>query len=255
MNLLNNLIRTLPRFVAIEALKLKRTSVLLMTFALPALVIIFLVGMSLKASDLSQFDEQSWLRWWSGVIALWCHFMLPLTVALVTSSINATEHKNEGWRLMLAMPVNLYSLYIAKVIIAVFLITLTSVMLWVFGLLGSAMLSGMALTADTSWGSPLLTALPAMILTCLPVILIQHGISWRVPTMIVPLSVGVVATMGIVQIGSSEYWVYYPWSYMLMSSLANDVALRGQAIELSLIITPIVLFISLLMAAKHKRAG
>ena len=97
--------------------------------------------------------------------------------------------------------------------------------------------------------------MPALMLTSLPVLIIQHAVSWRFGNIIVPLSVAVMATMGIVQIGSSEYWVWYPWSYMTMSAMGGTEELRHHAVWLSLAVATGLFWLSTLLAASHKRAG
>jgi hypothetical protein len=49
------------------------------------------------------------------------------------------------------------------------------------------------------------------------------------------LAIGVVATMGITQIGQSKDWVYYPWSYTMMAMQGADAGVRSQAIVLALV--------------------
>jgi hypothetical protein len=50
---------------------------------------------------------------------------------------------------------------------------------------------------------------------------------------VLPLAVGIGATMGIIQLGSSEYWVYFPWSYSLMASNGGAPEARHLALLLS----------------------
>ena len=180
---------------------------------------------------------------------------MPLFIALITAAINGNEHKHEGWRLMLALPVSLTSLYVAKFLLGCLLTGLALIILWLTGLLGMALISAFGAPWDPSSGSVLLGALPAIALTSLPVLVIQHAVSWRFGNIIVPLSVAVIATMGIVQMGSSEYWVYYPWSYMMISALAGSEAMRLQAFWLAPAVAIVLLWLSTLRASVNKRAG
>jgi hypothetical protein len=63
----------------------------------------------------------------------------------------------------------------------------------------------------------------------MPIVMVQHWISWRVQNIVAPLAVGVVATMGIMQIGQSKDWVYYPWAYVMtaLNGTAPDIAVRA----------------------------
>jgi hypothetical protein len=80
---------------------------------------------------------------------------------------------------------------------------------------------------------PLALSLAKVSLACLPVVLIQHALSWRFANFVLPLAVGICATMGIVQLGSSEYWVWFPWSYSLMAASGSDPAAQRLALLLA----------------------
>jgi hypothetical protein len=80
---------------------------------------------------------------------------------------------------------------------------------------------------------PMLAFWGKVSLACIPVLIIQHAVSWRVRNLVLPLAVGVMATMGITQIGSSEHWIWYPWSYALMAANGSDPAMQSQALMLA----------------------
>ncbi|MES2018090.1 MAG: hypothetical protein V4484_16505 [Pseudomonadota bacterium] len=61
-----------------------------------------------------------------------------------------------------------------------------------------------------AFSATLLPIAAKVALGCVPVLAIQHAVSWRYQNQVLPLAGGVSATMGITQIGSSGYWVYYP---------------------------------------------
>lgn len=255
MNTLTSMPQQFFTLFYVETLKLKRTSVVLMVFALPLLVILFLLGLALKSQDVSLFTAENWQKWWMGVGALWGYFMLPLFVALISAAINGNEHKNEGWRLMLSLPVSLTALYSAKFVLSAVLTLLASMMLWIYGLLGVGIMTLFGAPVDSTAGTILLFSVPSLWLATLPVLVIQHAISWRFDNIIIPLSVAVVATMGIVQIGSSEFWVYYPWSYMMMATLASNDELRQQALIIAPTLAVALFWVSAQFAAINKRAG
>ncbi|WP_269517553.1 ABC transporter permease [Alteromonas sp. BMJM2] len=241
--------------LCVEALKVKRSPVLMMVVALPFLVIIFSLGLALKSADLSLYNSNQWTSWWANVNALWCYFMMPLLVALITGAINGNEHKNHTWRLMLALPVNLTIFYVSKLFLSLLFVIVSTFALWFFGLLATLIMYLFGALFDVSYGYTLLVAIPKIVIASLPILVIQHFISWRLNSMIGALAVGVVATMGIVQIGSSEYWVYFPWSYMLMASMSTSVALQEKAVWLSLFIAIVLFVFSLKFISQGKRAG
>ena len=99
--------------------------------------------------------------------------------------------------------------------------------------LAAQLLAAVRPTPAGMHGFPLALSLAKISLACLPVVLIQHAISWRVANFVLPLAVGICATMGIVQLGSSEYWVYFPWSYSLMAASGSEPAAQQQALLLA----------------------
>ena len=56
--------------------------------------------------------------------------------------------------------------------------------------------------------------------------------SWRVRDLMLPLAVGKVTTIGIAQIGSSENWVWYPWTYSLMPANGSGPSMQTHALLL-----------------------
>lgn len=70
-------------------------------------------------------------------------------------------------------------------------------------------------------------------LGCLPTLTIHHVLAWRFPNLVLPLAAGVFGTIGIMQVGSSEYWVYWPWSYSMMAANGSTAALQLQAMLLA----------------------
>jgi hypothetical protein len=221
------------KLLAVELLKIRRSLALLMMFAIPLVVIILNTMMLFKRVGFDKISAATWPGYWLGNTAIWCYFMLPLYIALITGLLNGQEHKNQTWRLMLTLPVSQFRLYVVKGVLA-----------WLFVAGASAVLiAGCALTigllglagADVSgaFSVPMLAPVAKVTLACLPILVIQHAISWRFQNLVLPLAVGVIATMGITQIGSSSYWVYYPWSYSLMALNGSSAAMQQQALMLA----------------------
>ena len=159
--------------------------------------------------------------------------MLPLYIALVTGLLNGHEHKNQTWRLMLTLPISQRQLYVAKAVLAwLFVLGAKAVLVGgtslAIGLLG---LAGAPLKG--AFVAPMLVMLSKISLACIPVLLIQHAVSWRLRNLVLPLAIGVIATMGITQIGSSEHWAWYPWTYPLMAANGSDPAVQSHALLLA----------------------
>ncbi len=219
--------------LSMELLKVKRSQTLWMMFAIPLVVLLLNVLMMLKKFSIGALGETHWARLWMGNTAPWCYFMLPLYIALITSLLNGHEHKNQTWRLMLTLPVSQRQLYVAKAVLAWLFVAGANAILVGSVALTIALLGMAGASQQGAFVFPMLAFWAKVSLACLPVLMIQHAVSWRVRNLVLPLAVGVMATMGITQIGSSEHWVWYPWSYALMAANGSDPAMQSQALMLA----------------------
>jgi hypothetical protein len=221
------------RLCRIELLKIRRSLVLLMTLACPMAVVALVFAMNLRKASPQTMGPDQWTMLWISVSAMWSWFMLPLYVALSTSLINGNEHRNQTWRLMLGLPITQVELYAAKALIAIVLmlgahlalLASTALAICGLGLFGYA-LEGAFPTrlASLLWAAPV---------AALPMLVLQHAISWRIRSIVPPLAVSVVATFAAIQVGSSEYWLWLPWTYPMAASNATSEATRATALILA----------------------
>jgi hypothetical protein len=240
------------KIVAVELIKIRRSLALLMMIAIPLMVLALNLAMLVKRHDLGQIDARLWFFYWTGNTGMWSYFMLPLYMALVTGLLNGHEHKNQTWRLMLTLPVSQLQLFVVKGILAWLFVVASTLIL----MLGTALSVGVLVlagaSADGAFPVELLTMLGKVALTCLPVLVIQHAISWRFQNLVLPLAVGVIATMGAQPIGSSTYWVWYPWSYPVMAMLGSDVAKQQQAMLLAAVVGVALLAVSAVVLGRRE---
>jgi hypothetical protein len=220
------------KLLSVELLKIRRSLALLMMFAIP-LMVILLITVTLVKQNPAVFGPTQWRQFWTGLTGLWCYFMLPLYIALVTGLLNGQEHKNQTWRLMLTLPVSQFQLFVVKAFLAWLFVVGATAVLAGGALLAAALMVLCGLGADGAFSYPLLPVVAKVGLACLPVLAIQHALSWRYQNLVLPLAIGVIATMGITQIGSSRDWVWYPWSYSMMAVNGSDVANQQQALLLA----------------------
>ncbi|MES2760257.1 MAG: ABC transporter permease [Pseudomonadota bacterium] len=218
------------KLLSVELLKVKRSQALWMMFAIPLVVLLLNLLMMLKRTAVGALGDTHWARFWMGNTMLWCYFMMPLYIALITSLLNGHEHKNQTWRLMLTLPVSPRQLYVAKAVLAWLFVAGANAVLVGATALAIALLGVAGASQTGAFVFPMLAFWGKVSLACVPVLMIQHAVSWRVRNLVLPLAVGVMATMGITQIGSSEHWVWYPWSYALMAVSGSDPAMRSQAL-------------------------
>lgn len=223
----------LIKLFRIELLKICRSLALLMLLVCPLMVAVLVFGVALKQTDAADFNEKMWFSLWQTSSAIWCYFMLPLYIALITGLLNGNEHKNQTWRLMLSLPISSRQLFLVKALLAWVFVIAANLLLALYVALAALALGVFGYPIQGAFEFQIGYAVASVSLACLPVLIIQHAISWRFSNIVFPLATGVIATMGIVQLGSSKYWIYYPWSYILMASNGSSPEMQQQALWLA----------------------
>lgn len=243
-----NMILTL---LYIEFLKIRRSLALWMTLACPLLVVLLNTGILLKNGNVVG-KIGLWQGFWLGNFALWCYFMLPLYIALITGLLNGHEHKHQTWRLMLTQPISTRQLYTAKAMLAGLMVLGACVSLVLLIGLAMALLGMAAYPLNGALDYPFVVTLFKVWLASLPVIMIQHYVSWRFPNIVAPLALGVGATMGIIQLASSRHWPYFPWTYSLMAGNGSNPERQMLALQLGLGLAVLIFGISLYWSGKQE---
>ena len=221
------------KLLSVELLKIRRSLALLMMFVIPLVVVVLNVLIMVRQHELPAITASHWAMYWYGSSGLWCYFMLPLYIALITGLLNGQEHRNQTWRMMLALPVSQLQLFVVKGFLAWLFVMGASTIMALGAILGAGLLVLFGATAQGAVDFAMLPFMAKLAVSCLPVIAIQHAVSWRFQNIVLPLAIGVIATMGITQIGSSSSWVYYPWAYSLMAINGAESASQDQALMLA----------------------
>lgn len=219
----------LIRLLRIEFLKTRRSLALLMVFVCPLVVVLlnFLIQMKSKRTV-------NWDMYWMGQTAVWTYFMYPLYIALLTALLNGNEHRNGTWRVMLTLPISSAQLYIAKFLLAWLLLLVSNIALFIFSAVSIQVLGAIGVDTVGAYHYAFATSLWALMVSALPILVVQHWVSWHVPNIVAPLTLSVIATMGILQVGQSKDWIYHPWTYVMAALNASEPATRSHAMELGL---------------------
>ncbi|WMW82392.1 ABC transporter permease [Undibacterium cyanobacteriorum] len=237
------------RLYRIELLKVRRSLALMMAFVCPLMVVALNFLIQLKSKH-----PPPWNMFWMGITGLWSYFMFPLYIALVTALLNGNEHKNSTWRVMLSLPISSNQLYTAKLALAFTFVLLSNIALFAFGALAIQILAWTGISTEGAYQFSFANAITMLTFTCAPVLLFQHWLSWRFANIVAPLTSGVVGAMGIMQIGQSKDWIYYPWSYTMMAMNGSKPEMREQAILLTVFVGAALLLASYfwLVRTKHE---
>lgn len=119
--------------IYVEFLKLKRSKIVWVCLAAP-----FMVGLLFFLLLIGGLGEE--IRFWPfylfmGFIA-WAYFMLPMTATVLTTQVAQLEHGPKTWAHLFSLPVAKWRIYMAKAVVALILIALTSTLMAGFMVFG-----------------------------------------------------------------------------------------------------------------------
>jgi len=219
----------LIKLIHIELLKTKRSLALLMMFLSPLMVLLVNLLLLLNNKGV-MIGEKGWSIFWLQNYAMWGYFMMPLYIALITALLNGIEHRTNGWRFMMTLPIKQKDLFLAKLILAWLYLIGASAVLFVSIVTSIVCLEVFGINGADMFSFEMSQKLIYTTIACLAILTIQHIISWRWKNIVVPLGLGVVATMSIMQFSHSKYWHFNPWTYTLMTT--NGAAPTGQTLAM-----------------------
>lgn len=216
-----------------EALKLRGTLALWLSFVAPVLVVALIV-LQMTIRDVTRPEPmapaEAWEAFAGMVLQLWAFLMMPLFITLQSALLAGLEHGNQQWKHLLGLPLPKGVHYLAKLAA---LLALTALALLLLGLLlpvGGWVL--MQLRPQLGLGGPapwrlLGTALPACFAASLLIMAIHTWVSIRWRSFTVAVSVGMAATVaGFLIMQSRKYGMYYPWSMPLQVFAGGGEHLR-----------------------------
>lgn len=239
----------LIRATRMEVFKLRRTLAFWSALLVPLAVIAMTTAMNLSRAPGTRFDPDQPNSWDSLmldlVLFLWCLVALPLFVALETALLAGLEHRENTWKHLNALPIPQWTTYVAKLLTAIGLLCLSSLVLAI-GTAGEggillALRPDLGLTHPIPWGA-LLARSFAFVPAALLMIALQTWVAIRWRSFTVAMSLGIAATViGIMllrslkNIASTPYGPLlasvFPWSlpYVILARQATT-ALRDTAL-------------------------
>lgn len=203
-----------------ELIKLRRTLALWAMLLAPLAIVALQVGILARLpGGADGAPVNGWAFLLRNSLGFWVLLMLPLFVAVATTLLAAVEHGPGMWTQHFALPAPRWHLLVAKLAVALLLVGgATALLLAGVGLAG-AMVVALGLRPDLAWGAPepgwdvAATAAALSWLLAGMMVSIQTVISLRWANVLVPLGVGVVATIvGFVAVNSPALAQLYPWA-------------------------------------------
>jgi hypothetical protein len=192
-----------------ETIKLRRSLVLLLCAAAPAMVA--LLGAMIL---LDRAGPVTWSAYAGNLAGLWAFFMLPMTVTALTILVAQLEHGPRFWNHLLALPVPRWRLFAAKAAIVLLLVAAMSLLLWVLILL-SALLADALKAGPQLEGSfdalGTLKLLATMFVGALLLVAIQLWAALRFRSFVPPLILGIGGTFVAVAASGARLGAWFPW--------------------------------------------
>jgi ABC-2 type transport system permease protein len=212
-----------------EWAKLRRSLVLLLCFAAPAMVA--LVGLLALTRNR---DGGLWIMFSSSAAGIWAYFMLPMTVTALTVLAAQIEHGPKSWNHLLALPLPRWRIFASKSAVVMLLVAAMTVGLWlVLPLTGAAAEAlGTKLSGVYDWtGTARL--LSRMFAGATLMIVLQLWMALRFRSFVPPLVLGIGGTFVGVAATGSEHGIWFPW-LIPTNALASDPARADIALGIGL---------------------
>jgi lantibiotic transport system permease protein len=215
-----------------EAMKLRRSLVLLVACAAPACVTAF-AALALATRP----PGTLWERYLDEGLAMWSFFMLPMSVTALTMLLAQLEHGPRMWRHLLVLPQSRTRFFLAKgataLLLLLFMQLLVYVGLYSAGWLVEAGLPGDQLRGDRQMDE-MAVGLGAMSIGALPMLAIQLGVALYSRSFVTPLVVGILGTFFALVITASGTDIYIPWLLQIYATMwPKDRGVIGVAVGLA----------------------
>lgn len=220
-----------------EVLKYRRSWALYLSVGLPLFVVLLIcLNFILRKDYFINTERFTWIWFAQSSRSMWGVFLLSLYVALVAALIAHMEHSNNNWKLILAQPVRRSSVYLAKLLMGVLLLTVSTLVL-----AAAILLVGLAFrfSDEISIGQFLLAVFVG-IPAAWPALALHFWLGTRFRTFLVTLGVALAGNfLGLVSF-THEIGRYFPWSFPIATLGVNgqqgiDWNYLGAAVLLGLV--------------------
>ncbi len=223
--------------ILVELIKLRRSKVIIVALAGPALVALLFFGLQASGASL-----EAWPFYFFAGFTAWATFMLPLTATIIATLVAQFEHGPKSWAHLLALPVPKWRHFAAKAVVALGLIAAMSVLTgallalggWLAGVLNPdnklidpAPFAGLAesMLGDEeemfgdmdvallvkNWRWAVAERLAYIYLSAFLLIAVQLWAAFKFRNFLIPMALGVGGGFVAIFAQTSQYGIYFPW--------------------------------------------
>jgi hypothetical protein len=221
-------------------------------FFTPAIVTIARLINYQKLGDIyasEGFWDQHWKSSWESVAI----FFLPLGAILSTSLIAQIEYKNNTWKQLHTMPLNLTTIFVAKLAV-ILLLMLEFFILFNIGIYLSAMvpyllISGTPYPEQALPWHRFLSENGLYFIDCLPIVALQYLISLRFANFLVPVGLGFVFWVGSLAARSWKFGWIIPYTYPMFNYQKTGVVTKAVVPDANIHLMAIGYFVAFTVAS------
>lgn len=205
--------------VFIEYMKLKRQWLWAVLIIVPLVSCLLGYNNFFAYQDiLVQKDVNEWTKAWTQASLFYGMIMLPILSGFYCSLSCRNENSGGGWKLMLALPPSRVIIYIAKMIIVLFLVLLTQLIL-----ISEFVITGLLLGLQDSipWFF-LFKVLGLGFLAVCALVAIQLWMASQIKSFVTPIAINVGLTLIAFIAAGSELGYFYPWAQPTLAMSSPD---------------------------------
>lgn len=212
----------------VELIKARRSLAFMVALVAPLVIAVVQIAMYVDYMDfyLGGSEHNPWPTFNQTMLTYWALLMLPLFVTLETALLAQMEHKQSNWKLLYAQPMPRWAIYVAKYLMGWLLMAASSLILVGLMLATGYFLYMIYPEYGFNAPFPLLDTLRNLLIVgaSSALLLAMHTwVSLRWSSFVVPVVVGIAATVVGIFVFGTDYVYWYPWT--IPGALAMEINL------------------------------
>lgn len=236
-----------------DRIKFKRSKLLLIATMFPLFVFImnfsdFYFRLDFNREIAQELHTSEW-----SFLVISCHWamfiMVPLSIAIFASKIVNIEHEANTWKILFALPISRYSIYLSKFIYLFSLCVFSATFI-----VGSILFIGLSFdfNGPIPWELILKQAFYPYIVS-FPLMAFQLWISMVCQNQMIPISLGIIFTLSgfFLQNLKWLFWVYPIWGTPILPSEKFDEVITNTDLSFFFIMSFIVGIVFLISGMIH----
>lgn len=191
-------------------------------------------------------SDEFWLLHWKNSWESVAIFFLPLGAILSTSLIAQIEYKNNTWKQLHTLPLNLTTIFVAKLAVIVVLMlqffVLFNIGIYLSAMIPYVMVSGLQYPPQPIPYFNFLQENALYFIDCLPIVALQYLISLRYANFLMPVGLGFVFWVGSLAGLPWKYGYVIPYTYTMYNYLKTGTSSKAAIPDVDIHLMAIVYF-------------